>query len=264
MAATGTQLDQKPEVSRPALIAPLWHTALILFLLLVPLSAWLPLKSAFPSIQRGDRPFLYMIQLEWQWIVCAIVYLGLLVRGTRLRDLIGGKWSSARDFFRDLGLGIVCSAINIVLALILVLVIKPRSSPPDSLDPRGFKDLLGLIPIVFTAGFMEELTCRGYLQRQFHALTGNPATALVLQAVVFSAAHGYRRSIADVVDKFLFGRALACSPSGARACCPACWAMPGKTRLPWWLWPFSRKTEIRLWALRGSRMISCTHAQKRL
>jgi membrane protease YdiL (CAAX protease family) len=205
MAATGTQLDQKPEVTRPALVAPLWHTVVVLFLLLVPLSAWLPVKSAFPSIQPGDRPFLYIVQLEWQWTICAIVYLGLLIRGTRLRDLIGGKWNSARDFFRDLGLGVACSAINILLSIVLFLVTRPGPSPPDWLDPRGFKDLLGLIPIVFTAGFMEELTCRGYLQRQFHALTGNATVALVLQAALFTIAHGYHQSFASMASKFLFG-----------------------------------------------------------
>ncbi len=33
---------------------------------------------------------------------------------------------------------------------------------------------------------------RGYLQRQFHALTGNIAWAIVLQALVFGLFHGYQ------------------------------------------------------------------------
>jgi membrane protease YdiL (CAAX protease family) len=43
-----------------------------------------------------------------------------------------------------------------------------------------------------TAGFVEEVVYRGYLQRQFAAWTGRPRLALVLQAVVFGVTHGYQ------------------------------------------------------------------------
>jgi len=43
-----------------------------------------------------------------------------------------------------------------------------------------------------TAGICEEMAFRGYLQRQFHALTGNVAWAILLQALVFGIAHGYQ------------------------------------------------------------------------
>ena len=43
-----------------------------------------------------------------------------------------------------------------------------------------------------SAGFSEELAFRGYLQRQFTALTGRTSQALLLQAAVFGIAHGYQ------------------------------------------------------------------------
>ena len=43
-----------------------------------------------------------------------------------------------------------------------------------------------------TAGFCEELIFRGYLQRQFAALTNSVWAAIVLQGLSFGAAHGYQ------------------------------------------------------------------------
>ncbi len=46
--------------------------------------------------------------------------------------------------------------------------------------------------LALTAGIGEEILFRGYLQRQFAALTRSTATGLVLQGVAFGAAHGYQ------------------------------------------------------------------------
>ena len=43
-----------------------------------------------------------------------------------------------------------------------------------------------------TAGFCEEAIFRGYLQKQFHALTGSAAIAVLAQAILFGIAHGYQ------------------------------------------------------------------------
>jgi hypothetical protein len=46
--------------------------------------------------------------------------------------------------------------------------------------------------VSLSAGFCEELVFRGYLQRQFHAATGNVVVAVALQAIVFGLVHTYQ------------------------------------------------------------------------
>ena len=43
-----------------------------------------------------------------------------------------------------------------------------------------------------SAGFCEEFVFRGYLQKQFFALTGSDAAAIAGQALIFGVAHGYQ------------------------------------------------------------------------
>jgi membrane protease YdiL (CAAX protease family) len=48
------------------------------------------------------------------------------------------------------------------------------------------------VMLALTAGICEEILFRGYLQRQFAALTKSTAAGLVLQGLAFGAAHGYQ------------------------------------------------------------------------
>jgi membrane protease YdiL (CAAX protease family) len=59
-----------------------------------------------------------------------------------------------------------------------------------------------------TAGFCEEFIFRGYLQRQFLALTGRPEAAVVFQALIFGAAHlyqGWKGAVTITAYGALFG-----------------------------------------------------------
>jgi uncharacterized protein len=46
--------------------------------------------------------------------------------------------------------------------------------------------------LVITAGLCEEVIFRGYLQRQFTALTQATIGGIVIQGIVFGASHGYQ------------------------------------------------------------------------
>ncbi|MBZ5696872.1 MAG: CPBP family intramembrane metalloprotease [Acidobacteriia bacterium] len=52
--------------------------------------------------------------------------------------------------------------------------------------------MIAFLGLAMTAGFCEEILFRGYLQRQFLALTGRIEVAVALQAVVFGMAHTYQ------------------------------------------------------------------------
>jgi len=48
------------------------------------------------------------------------------------------------------------------------------------------------IALSASAGVCEEIVYCGYLQKQFQAITGSIALAVVLQALVFGAGHAYQ------------------------------------------------------------------------
>ena len=59
-----------------------------------------------------------------------------------------------------------------------------------------------------TAGFCEEVIFRGYLQRQFGAMTGSVAAGIVLSAIAFGASHGYEggaRMVLLAIFGLMFG-----------------------------------------------------------
>jgi len=193
-------------VRRPKLLAPLWHTAIILIILLAPSSFWRPLGRLSSTVDRGGlRIPAYVWLLAFQWSIFLILLAGPMLRKIRIRDMIGDRWHSWQDFYRDMKLAINVMVFNILVAVLAALVLPTGHYAPDPMIPRKMAPLLGFIPIACTAGFTEEIMCRGYLQRQFYALTGRPAVALVLQAAVFSLAHGYDQSIAGFAARFSAG-----------------------------------------------------------
>jgi membrane protease YdiL (CAAX protease family) len=207
ISATDLPIEKNAR-SRPPLVAPLWHTALVLFLLLAPSAFWRPLVRMLPSHDHASRGLIYTMQLEFQWIFFLIVLLGLIARKTQVRDLIGAGWRSWRDFFRYTKLGIEVMVLNVLVAIFLVLILHPGRSAPDSLFPHRKADLPVFFLIACTAGFTEEVIFRGYLQRQFHALLRSPWAAFILQAAVFSLAHGYHESTTSLIAKFIGGLAF--------------------------------------------------------
>jgi membrane protease YdiL (CAAX protease family) len=61
-----------------------------------------------------------------------------------------------------------------------------------SMLPRTALEIFVWIFVSISAGICEEFVYRGYLQRQFAAMTRSGAAALVLQAIVFGVSHGYQ------------------------------------------------------------------------
>jgi membrane protease YdiL (CAAX protease family) len=62
----------------------------------------------------------------------------------------------------------------------------------DILLPQSLLEMVVWIGVSLTAGFCEEAVFRGYLQKQFHVLTGNAVIAVLTQALLFGLAHGYQ------------------------------------------------------------------------
>lgn len=195
--STTPALPDQPPSTKPAEIAPRWHTILLVLVLLV-FSLSSAVRQRQFSPERSPIP-LYVATMAWQYVLLAYVYFGVRRRGG-LRELIGGRWKEFEDFLIDAGLALLFWVVS-ALILVGLLQLMGFSDPAKYQEAR--KALLPLFPqgalqsvlwvgVAVTAGFCEEIVFRGYLQRQLAAISGNVALAVVGQAVLFGAGHGYQ------------------------------------------------------------------------
>jgi hypothetical protein len=128
--------------------------------------------------------------LDW----ALFLYTWVFVRkgGTRLRDLVGGSWSP-KSIALDVAIALPFWIVWEWTARVMHGLLGPSTARTvDILLPRTSLEMAVWIAVSVTAGFCEEAVFRGYLQRQFHALTGNAAIAVLAQAALFGIAHGYQ------------------------------------------------------------------------
>jgi uncharacterized protein len=175
-------------------VAPAWHTVVVL-LVLFGLSGLGALNSRLsPLGGPHSRVLGYIFVIVFEWVVAAFIAWGVRRRGIRISELVGGSWASAKDFLRDLGIAIafllVCGS-GIVNGLGYLLKAAPNAAIRNML-PRSSMEVTLWLLMALTAGFCEELIFRGYLQRQFAALTKSVWSAIVLQGIAFGAGHGYQ------------------------------------------------------------------------
>lgn len=182
----------RTEEFRP--IASPWHTlALILgegFIIFRAASHAGQMRSAadFHRIQMYSRTILS------EWLGFAFVILGVWLAGSSFSSVLGQRWRSARDFFRDFGIGVAFS----VLSTILLSGIADHLSGPDPdrtirfLMPHGRVEMMMWIALSITAGICEETIYRGYLQRQFIAFTRNVPAGIIISGLAFGLAHSYQ------------------------------------------------------------------------
>ena len=186
--SAGEQKDRR-------LVAPLWHTA-ILVLVVVGISFTQAIQQRnLGAIELRSRLPLYFTQIAFELLLFGYVWLlGLKLTRTPVREIIGGRWSGLSDFVRDVGVALsfwlVVAGVLLVLNKILGQNTTLRTLQP--LLPQGPAEMAVWVALCATAGFCEEFIFRGYLQKQFFAITGREVWAVVLQAIVFGAAHGYQ------------------------------------------------------------------------
>jgi len=174
-------------------VAPAWHTVVLLLILF---------GFSFATARAGTltllgpsvgRPLAYTLIIIFEWAVIAFIWFGTSQRGVRIPDLVGGSWSRPIHIFRDIG---IAFAFLIVAACVLSgLDYFVKTTPNQAIRnllPQGSIEIVLYLATCLTAGFCEELIYRGYLQRQFTALTQNVVGGVILQAIVFALGHGYQ------------------------------------------------------------------------
>ncbi|MBI2682581.1 MAG: CPBP family intramembrane metalloprotease [Acidobacteriales bacterium] len=184
-------------------VASYIHTA-VLVLIMLGIAALSAIASREGRLVQGSLVVKYIQQIAFLWTLAAVTAYGLRLRGVSAKELMGRKWKSFDDFLFDVFLAgcFWIGALLVMYLLRLALGTVPDASNPNALK-EATKALAPLIPrtglemglwvlLSLSAGFCEEFVFRGYLQRQFTALTRNAAIGIVLSAAVFGAGHTYQ------------------------------------------------------------------------
>ena len=184
----------QPTSGRYARVASPIHTILVI----VVLGGWsLLAKMSSDRLSASSNPNrvrLYLTAIFLEWFVFAIVVAGVRWSGASVLLVVGERWRSARQVLRDIG---IAAGFWIVLAALLWLFNKLLRVPDMAHNmqlmlPRGVAEIATWIALSVTAGICEETIFRGYLQRQFMALTKSAPAGILISAVAFGAAHAYQ------------------------------------------------------------------------
>jgi membrane protease YdiL (CAAX protease family) len=183
-----------PHSEKPELLAPLWHT--IVLTLFVLATAYCQSRNRIENHQINNRVALYCFMICLEWFLFAFVwFLGIRPTRRRLSEVIGGRWATAKDVWRDIGAALVFWLIVAAFLLLsgLTLGQNPQMNKVlQAIMPRSAIEMVVWVLMSISAGFCEEFVFRGYLQKQFLALTGSNAAAIAAQALLFGVAHLYQ------------------------------------------------------------------------
>jgi membrane protease YdiL (CAAX protease family) len=176
------------------LIAPVWHTVVLLAVFAaITALGWSAQRRAQAHSHNAVPARLVPLQMQaivFEWATLAWVWFGVRRKGVRVRELVGGQWLNAKSIAIDVllaaGLWILWIAISKAETLLL-------GHAADSIPhPANFLEGFLAVAVAISAGICEEIVFRGYLQRQFLALTGSAAVAVLVQAIVFGVPHVYQ------------------------------------------------------------------------
>jgi len=197
--------------STPKQIAAWWHLAG--FLLIMAGTAYMGFRAQHASTgaagggqlaQHGQAISIYLVAAVMDWALLYYCWVGVHRWGGTLATLTGGRWASWRSLGIDIAITVPFFGIWEGTAYAVHWILGPSSAKSvDTLLPHSVVEVLLWIGLSITAGFCEEISFRGYLQRQFQALSGSIVIAVLAQALVFGLAHSYQGWKAVVVISVL-------------------------------------------------------------
>ncbi len=185
---------------RGGLVAPWWHTALMVLLI-----GGLSVAGVRQLRSFGNQPLHlaanYTLTIAYEWILAALALWGIHMRKVPLRQLLGEQRPGARGWLADIGVALGYWAVAVcVLALLSSVLVKISGSHIDpqkianvtqKLAPVTEFEMLLFLVLSISAGICEELVFRGYLQQQFARMGHRIWVGVTLSALVFGGAHGY-------------------------------------------------------------------------
>lgn len=195
-------------------VAPTWHT--VTFLLIVFGFAAVSAVQHAGGAGRHQHLYTYLFTMGWEWLLVGFVLWGTRKNGVTLKDLVGGRWDSPEDALLDVAIAVgfwIAAALVLFLAAAALGLTDPNKfeaakKAVEVLKPNGTLESVVWVALSLTAGICEEVMFRGYIQKQFVAWTSSDLAAVLLQAIVFGAAHAYQGArLATVITVYgmMFG-----------------------------------------------------------
>ncbi len=192
--------EPSPSATVPAkrgLIAAPWHTlSILLFFAYMVFSDANHARAAVSAAGPVSQAALirgYLLSIFFGFGMAYWCWAGVHWKGGTLRDLTGGRWTSWRSIATDVAIAVPFWVVWEITAQLMHRLVNrvPAATAPYQ-PPSGLLEVALWILVSVAAGIGEEIIFRGYLQKQFHAATGNLATAVVLQGLVFGLMHAYQ------------------------------------------------------------------------
>jgi membrane protease YdiL (CAAX protease family) len=138
----------------------------------------------------------YAALLVAQWALFLYVRAGLKRGGTSIGRLISARPLTAGRFAADAALGLLLLALLLGAGWALGRLLGAGDGRlVQALVVRDAALVPLWIALSLSAGFVEELTFRGYYQRQLAALARRPSVGLFGQALLFGVTHGYQGGV---------------------------------------------------------------------
>jgi len=188
-------------------IASPWYTVVVL--VLAGLNAYR--ATIYANHARAglgtSRSHLYLRTIAFACAFLAVVALGLWLRGSSLQTIFGERWRSMGKMLRDLGVGLGLWFV----AIIVLSVLSSHSGPADTtiafLLPQTPTEMILWVLVSIVAGISEEAIFRGYLQKQFTALTQSVPAGVLISGAIFGGVHAYQgwsRAVVIAISAILF------------------------------------------------------------
>jgi len=173
-------------------VAAPWHTAVMLVAIGVMIFRGRLWADQIRAVANPDHLALYARTILSEWLTLGLALAGVWLRGSSFRTILGDPWRSTRQFLRAAGIGLLFLIASITVTSIFGGHGGAGDRAVQFLLPHGRVEIGLWIVLSITAGICEEAVYRGYLQKQFMALTKSVPAGIVLSALIFGAAHSYQ------------------------------------------------------------------------
>lgn len=168
-----------------------------------------PAGSANQLASHSQAVQLYLVAILMDWALLYYCWMGVHRAGGGLATLSGARWNSWKALAADVAITIPFWGLWEGAAYAVHWLLGPSTAKTvDALLPQSVVEVLLWVFTSITAGICEELSFRGYVQRQFRALTGSVAVAVLAQGAVFGLFHlyqGWKNTVVISVLGVLYG-----------------------------------------------------------
>jgi uncharacterized protein len=166
-------------------------------LVLAAMGGWAIWHKIFADhLSAADNPSrvrFYVVTLFYEWLLFILVVAGVRRSGASVLIVLGDHWHSFRQVLRDIGIAAGFWIVAWMLLWVFGWLLRTAALGRNvSMLPHRGIELTLWIALSVTAGICEETIFRGYLQRQFMALTKSAPAGILFSAAAFGVVHAYQ------------------------------------------------------------------------